>query len=189
MDKIVQILGTLFVDERNIKRYNLLLKETSKSNNNSFTRRNKMSDCRILDIDNVARIGLMYIDGDTLEDILVEKLGHTDYVFENFNIVKKSLMKLEKINPELRLISEIWQRRIDNEDAVFPAVAGRALPIEGSGRRKINRELKAVFETGVKQVLDRGNGVTSYYYPVKNSDAEIVGALELISGVKVANDI
>lgn len=148
-----------------------------------------MSDYRILDIDNVARIGLMYIDGDKLENILVEKLGHTDYVFENFNAVKKSLMKLEKINPELGLIAEIWQRRADNEDVVFPVVAGRALPIEGSRRRWINPEMKAVFETGVKQVYDRGDGIISYYYPIKNSDAEIVGVLELISGVKVANDI
>ncbi len=148
-----------------------------------------MSDYRILDIDNVARIGLMYIDGDKLENILVEKLGHTDYVFENFNAVKSSVIKLEKINPDLNLIAVIWQRRIDNEDVVFPVVCGRALPVEGHGRRWINQHMREVFETGQKRVYDRGNGVVSYYYPIKNSDAEIVGVLELISGVIVPNDI
>ena len=148
-----------------------------------------MSDYRVLDIDNVARIGLMYIDGDRLENILIEKLGHTDYDFVNFNVVKKAVMKLEKINPELALIAEVWQQRADNEDVVVPVVAGRALPIEGSRRRWINQEMKSVFESGSSQIFKRENDVVSYYYPIKNSDADIVGVLELISGVKEANDI
>ena len=148
-----------------------------------------MSGYRSLDIDNVARIGLMYIDGDRFEEILLDKLGHTDYHFENFNVVKKAVSKLEKINPDLNLIAVLWQRRINNEDAVVPLVAGHALPVEGWRRRKINEEMRVTYDTGEKQVYARENGAVSYYYPVKNSNAEIVGVLELLSGVRERNDI
>jgi hypothetical protein len=148
-----------------------------------------MRECRVLDIDNVARIGLMFIDGDKLEDVLLDKLGHTDYDFENFNILKKVLMKIEKINPDLDLTAVLWQNRPDNENLVVPVVAGNALPVEGWGRKNVNPSMKAVFEAGTSQVLKHDGEIASYYYAVKNSNAEIVGVLELLSGLRTPNDI
>jgi hypothetical protein len=79
---------------------------------------------------------------------------------------------------------------------VVPLVVGNAAAIEGHQRRKANPLIKSVFETGEKQVLKR-TGVANYppyhplkgssvlyshYYPIKNSDAEIVGVLEIMYG-------
>lgn len=148
-----------------------------------------MSNFKVLDIDTIARIGLMYINGDKLEDVLLDKYGHTDYDFDNFNDLKKSIMKLERIDPDLGLTAILWQLRIDNENLVTPVVAGNALPVEGWQRQPVNPEMKKVFETGSNQIKERNENLYSYYYPVKNSDAEIVGVLELLYGSREANDI
>ncbi len=142
-----------------------------------------------LDIENVARIGLMYLDGDKLEGILLDRHGDTDYDFENFNEVKKSIMKLERINPDLNLSAFLWRLHPDNKNMVIPVVAGNALPVEGWQRIKANEVIKAVFETGEKKVMNRTETLSSYYYPVRNSDDEIVGVLELLYGERERNDI
>jgi hypothetical protein len=142
-----------------------------------------------LDIDSVARIGLLYLDGDRLENILLDRYGHTDYDFENFNAVKKSLIKMEKINPVLDLTAILWQLRPDNDELVVPVVAGNAFPFEGWRRTYINGEMKQVFMTGEKQVKRRSEACSSYYYAVRNSDDEIVGVLELIHGQREKGDI
>ena len=41
-----------------------------------------------LDIDSVARIGLMYLDGDQFETVLLDRFDHTDYDFDRFINVK-----------------------------------------------------------------------------------------------------
>lgn len=142
-----------------------------------------------LDIENVARIGLMYLDGDKLEEILLDRYGDTDYDFDNFNEVKKSIMKLERINPDLKLSAFLWRLHPNNSNMAIPVVAGNALPMEGWGRTLANEVIKAVFETGEKKVMKRTETLTSYYYPVRNSDDEIVGVLELLHGDRERNDI
>lgn len=141
-----------------------------------------------LDVDCVARIGLLYIDGDKLEDVLIDKVStSTDditYNHEYFNELKISLLKLEKINPELNLTAVLWQSRPNNINYGMPVVAGNALPFEGPDFPAINEEIKCVLRTGVSQKLKRPDGAASHYYPVKNSNSVIVGVLELISNYK-----
>jgi hypothetical protein len=149
----------------------------------------KMYNYMKLDIDNIARIGLIYLDGDKLEDILLDKYGHTDYHFENFNAVKKSLLKLERIDPGLDLTAVLWQLRPDNSELAVPVAAGNALPVEGWQRTKVNDEMRVTFDKGINMVKKRSDTCTSYYYAVKNSDAEIVGVLELLHGYRVKGDI
>ena len=87
-----------------------------------------------LDFDSVARIGLMFLDGDALEDILLDRYGHPDYDFDNFNSCKITLLKLERMNPSLGLTAILWQLRPDNEEMAVPVAAGAALPLEDISR-------------------------------------------------------
>ncbi|MFV0400001.1 MAG: hypothetical protein ACK5LX_05200 [Oscillospiraceae bacterium] len=134
-----------------------------------------------LDIDSVARIGLLYLDGDSFEDVLLDAYGHVDYDFDNFNRCKTSLMLLQRINPALEVAAILWQRRPDNPAMAVPLVASGSLPLEGHGISPISPELGAALSGQWGVVRNRAEGV-SRYYPVKNSDGEIVGALELLQG-------
>jgi hypothetical protein len=148
---------------------------------------------RFLDIDNVARIGLMYIDGDKLEDVLVDKLtldyDNVNYDHICFNDLKIAVLKLERINPDLSLTAILWQLRPDNRELVVPVLAGSALPEEGWEITEINSEMKKVFETGMSQTRKRAGTCSSFYYPVRSSNADIVGVLELLHGRKHRKDI
>jgi hypothetical protein len=143
----------------------------------------------ILDIDNIARIGLMYIDGDLFEDVLLDKAGHTDYDFDKFNQLKISLLKLEKISPTLDIAAILWRSYPTNKDAVTPLIVGSALPFEGTKRTAPNRELALAFKTGERQVRRWNENCRSYYYPFYNSDEEIVGVLELLCGRGYKQDV
>lgn len=141
-----------------------------------------------LDVESVGRIALLFIDGDRLENVLLDKVGHTDYDFDNFNTLKKSLIKVERINPSLDLTAVLWQLRPDNPDVALPVICGNALPMEGWQGTRPNAELKAAFEGGCCTVKQRA-GCSSTYLPVKNSDAETVGVLELLHGKRLKGDI
>lgn len=140
-----------------------------------------------LNAESVGAIALLYIDGDALEDVLLDKHGHPDYDFANFNALKKALMKAERINPALDLTAVLWQLRPDNKAMALPLVCGNALPAEGWQGARPNAALAAAFE-GRCGAWDRGT-CRSHYFPVKNSDAEIVGALELLEGDRQKGDI
>ena len=75
---------------------------------------------RRLDIDNVARIGLMFLDGDKFENVMTDKLSldydDVNYVYNDFNELKVSMLKLERISPELNISTVLWQLRPDNRD-------------------------------------------------------------------------
>lgn len=148
-----------------------------------------MSSYTDLDVDSVARIGLMYVDGDQFEEVLLDKHGHTDYDFARFILVKHSLTHMEQINPALRLDAILWQRHPANEHIVRPLVAGRSLPLEGWMVSKINSEMNETYTTGVQQVKQRSPKRISHYYPVRNSDDEIVGVLELLQGMDEIEDM
>ncbi len=142
-----------------------------------------------LDFDSVARIGLLFLDGDSLEDVLLDKYGHPDYDFDKFNNCKITVMRIEKINPTLSLTAVLWQRRPDDPCFAVPVVAGNALPREGYGISPIPAPMERAFSGDFGPVLAREGDSVSRYYPVKNSDAEIVGVLELLSTHKERNDI
>lgn len=142
-----------------------------------------------LDVDSIAKIGLMFMDGDSLEDVLLDKIGHTDYDFDKFNVCKIVLMKIERMNPSLKVTGIIWQHRADNCDIAIPVIAGKSLPYEGWQRTEVTDEMRRAFEGefGVKKT--RSSMASSHYYPVKNSDCGIVGVLELIVGNRDQLDI
>ena len=144
---------------------------------------------RLLDPDNIARIGLMFIDGDSFESVLLDKLGHVDYDFDAFNRCKIPLMKIERMNPELEITAILWQPRLVNPDIMVPLVAGKALPFEGWQFAVVNDEMRRALAGEFGAVKRRSHACQSHYYPLRNSDAETVGLLELIVGDKFAVDI
>ena len=144
---------------------------------------------RQLDVDNIARIGLMFVDGDSFENVLIDRIGHVDYDFDAFNRCKIPLMKIEKINPDLKITAAMWQYRADNHEYALPLVAGQALPFEGWARALVNPEMRRAFGGEFGPVKTRSAACNSHYYPIKNSNAEIVGVLELIVGDKIAVNI
>lgn len=142
-----------------------------------------------LDLESVARIGLMYLDGDQFEEVLLDRHGDTDYDFERFASVKNALTRLENINPGLGICAVLWQLHPKNARLAVPLVAGRSLPPEGWRRTPVHAEMAFVWESGKPQVKKRENGLTSHYYPVRNSDDEVVGVLELLQGMKEIEDL
>ena len=146
-----------------------------------------------LDVDNVARIGLMYIDGDKLETVLLNKTSaSTDditYDHAQFNELKMALLKLEKINPDLNLSALLWQQRPGNPDVVMPIVVGSALPCEGPDFPFASDDMKAVFRTGESHSVTKNCGCMAHYYAVRNSDELIAGVLELFQSAVAKNDI
>ena len=141
-----------------------------------------------LDFDSIAAIGLMFLDGDCVEEILLDKYGHVDYDFDKFNHCKKVLMKIERINPELGIHAYLWQKRPDNAGLRVPIVAASTVPFEGSHNMSpIGKETEAAFGGTFGTIATKANGTQAHYYPVKNSDAEIVGILELSGDGRVVS--
>lgn len=148
-----------------------------------------MAGCCDLDIDSVARIGLLYLDGDALEEVLLDRYGHPDYDFDKFNTCKIALMKLERINPQLGLTAVLWQLRPDDDSLAVPVVAGNALPLEGYRPAPVSPALRAALDGEFGSRTVRTETCCSHYYPVRNSDGEICGALELLAGPRPKIDI
>ena len=148
-----------------------------------------MANCTELDADSVARIGLMFLDGDSLEEVLLDPYGHPDYDFDRFNACKIALLKIERINPALQAYAILWQRRPDNPVLAVPVVAGSALPVEGYQPTRISPALSSALKGEFGTLTEREAGCCSRYYPVYNSDGEPVGALELLLHARQRNDI
>jgi hypothetical protein len=115
-----------------------------------------------------------------LNDPLVLYEDDTDYNIPLFNILKKALMKIERLNPDLDISGTLWQWYPTNKRMASPAVAGKALPKEGWSISPCNPSLyKALTEdANTSYTLENGRGV--YYFPVKTSAGDMVGALELV---------
>ena len=142
-----------------------------------------------LDIDSVAKIGLMFLDGDALEEILLDRYGHPDYDFDKFNSCKITLLRLERMNPTLGLTAILWQLRPDNGEMAVPVAAGTALPLEGYRPCPVSPALRKALDGEFGAAAHRSESCWSHYYPVRNSDGEIVGALELLEGLRPHVDI
>ncbi len=141
-----------------------------------------------LSIVEVARIARMYIDGDAVETLLLDKTGHVDYDFEQFTAVKATLTKAERINGELGLAAVIWARRAGEPGCAEPLVCASQLPVEGWLAVRINGPMQKAFQGAENAVLERDTS-TSHYFPIYNSDHEIAGVLELLSSKNDRNDI
>jgi hypothetical protein len=136
----------------------------------------------------IARIGLTFIEGDAVEDALLDKYGPVDYDFDKFNQVRKVLGKMHKLAPDLDMVCIVWQQRPDNPEVVFPLVLCTSFPLEWWRKQKPNAFLKRAF-LGEETVYERGGRCKSLYYPIRNSDERIVGALEIVCDSKYHGDI
>lgn len=140
-------------------------------------------------IDGIARIGLMFLDGDAFEEVLIDQEAHTDYRFAPFNQLRACLLNIEKLDPDLDISAILWRFIHDNNYVAEPIICGNALPQTGWRRVYANRELREAYLTGGRTVLDYGGGCTSSYYPFRNSDQDIVGVLELLVGRGYRKDV
>lgn len=143
---------------------------------------------RSLTITEAARIARMYLDGDRVETLLLDKTGHVDYDFESFNIIKASLMKAERINPDLKYSLILWTERAGKRNIVEPIVCASVLPVEGWRETEANKSLIRAL-SGEEDVHYLRDNSESTYFPVYNSDHEIVGAIEFLIMNDEANDI
>ena len=145
---------------------------------------------RILDMENIGRIGLMFIDGDLLAKVLKDPYtcdeDDTNYDIPAFNCLKKALMKTERMNPDKYLTGVLWQRYPANKLMASPAVAGKSMPWK-SQSWMITKCAPALYEAMESDKLtsaEFSDGRRTLYFPVKSSSGEIVGALELTEGAK-----
>lgn len=143
---------------------------------------------RILDIETIARIGLMFLDGDALRDVLVDPLtgddDDTDYNAGHFNALKKALMKIERFDPDRYITGLLWQWHHINRKLAIPAVAGKALPATGWRAVPCTQELYDCMTKRVPTSRAAGEDRVSYFYPILSSASDVVGALELVDGGK-----
>lgn len=146
----------------------------------------------------IARIGALFVPGDMLEDVMPPErreypllvdsslsrfaLGdEVDFVEEHFNALKRVLLLTERIDSSRQPYAALWIRRPEAPSLGEVMVAGGALPSEGSHIQELWPEILRAF-SGLPTRWDRGAGQT-VYYPIRNSDEEIVGVLELTDNV------
>ncbi len=142
----------------------------------------------------VARIGLLFMDGDALERVQRERVSvdqdDIDYDYAAFNSLKATLLRIERIRPELRLFAALWQLRSDNPGVVAAVVCGSKHSC-GAGpilwppaaapywvAQPAHPDMIRAFATG-EPVQRLWPGGASWYFPVRNTDYETVGLLEL----------
>ncbi len=140
------------------------------------------------EVDRLARVCLLFLDGDDLERLLIDQRQHTDYRFEEFNRLKAVLSKTERIVSEEDVTAVLWRLFPGNPYVAEPLVAGNALPNTGWRRTFSSMQMRSAYR-GEPTVLVWPEGGSSYYYPVRNSDEEIVGVLELLIGRGYRKDV
>jgi hypothetical protein len=142
-----------------------------------------------LDLDGVAEVGGIFLNGDLLEEVSIDPSNvQVDYDFDKFNELKRCVMKIERINPGLGVTCILWRTRLGNEDAAEPLVCGKALPNENWDKADVNPDMRSALN-GKPAVFTRENGSVSNYYPIYNSDHEIAGFMELLTSVADRKDI
>ncbi|MDG0792525.1 hypothetical protein OMP38_17830 [Cohnella ginsengisoli] len=146
----------------------------------------------------IARLGALFLPGDFLEDVMPPErreyplkvagtdsqfaLGdEVDFVEDHFNALKRVLLLTERIDPLRRPYAALWIRRPENPALGEVMVAGGSLPSEGADIMPLWPEILRAF-SGRPTRRDRGGGQT-VYFPVRNSDEDIVGVLELTENV------
>lgn len=142
---------------------------------------------QLLDIDTIGRIGLMFLDGDLLADVLVDPYtwddDDTDYNAENFNALKKVLMKLERMNPTQYITGVLWLWYPQNKRMAVPAVAGRVLPDTGHRIVACTPSMYQALTTG-NRTTEEKEGKLHSYFPIKKACGKVVGVLALTYGAE-----
>ena len=142
---------------------------------------------RVLDIENIGRIGQMFIDGDLLKEVVADPLtcdeDDTNYNISAFNILKKALSKTERLNPDIYLAGILWQWYPANKRMVAPAVVGRHLPGDFYTAPWMINDCPSALAEAMRNnkhtCVVREDGFDTFYFPIKTSAGDVVGALEL----------
>ncbi|CAI6080162.1 hypothetical protein [Cohnella sp. JJ-181] len=151
------------------------------------------------DLMEIARLGVLFLPGDFLEDIMPPErkeypllvadsdsefalTDEIDFVEDHYNALKRVLLLTERIDSTRSPYAALWIRRPENPALCEVMVAGSALPSEGVLIQKLWPELARAFG-GMPTRRNRDRGQT-VYYPVRNSDEEIVGVLELTENIE-----
>jgi hypothetical protein len=150
---------------------------------------------RLLDIENIGRIGLMFINGDLLRDVLIDPYtcdeDDTNYNIPAFNALKAALSKIERMNPDVYMTGVLWQWYPGNRRMAAPAVVGRAHPVTGwkipdppTGWviSDCSDELLDAMQNRNITSIDHADGRRTCYFPVRTSTGDVAGALELTEG-------
>ena len=142
---------------------------------------------RTLDIQNIGRIGQMFIDGDLLQNVMADPLtcdeDDTNYNIPVFNTLKKVLMKIERMNPDIYYSGIIWLWYPANKRMVIPAVVGRHLSADFSaGPWLINNappEMAEAMQSNKNTAAAGSHGHKTYYFPIATAAGDVVGVLDL----------
>ena len=137
-------------------------------------------------IDGIARIGLLFLDGDDFEEVLIDQEAHTDYRFAPFNRLRSCLSKIEVLDPQLDVSAILWRFIPGNSYVAEPIIAGNALPQTGWRRIYAGPMLRQAYLTGGRAVQEYGAGCASYYYGFRNSDQDIVACWNCSWGAAIA---
>lgn len=134
----------------------------------------------------IARIALLFLDGDAFENVIPERwrefknFDDLDYNEQEFNQLKVALMKTEQLRRGIAAV--LWRRRPDDasKGEIVVAASTSSTWAPGRGIIPLPARLIRCFEKGDwVTIFHRKKGTRSYYAPLRNSDDEIVGALEL----------
>ena len=131
------------------------------------------------EVDVIARVALLFLNGDDFERLLIDQRQHTDYRFDEFNRLKEVLLKAERFCEGADVAAILWRQFPGNPYVAEPLVAGSALPNTGWRRVRSGPEMRLAFH-GERTAREWPGAGCSFYYPLKNSDEEIVGVLELL---------
>ena len=144
---------------------------------------------KLLEISEISRIALLFLNGDDFENVLLDQIGPTDYDFNKFNGLKKVLLAVPMIDPSWTVDAILWQPYACNRRVGMPLVVGTSLPQQGCKRCYLNQEIFSVLQGGAPCRKDWREGLWSHYEALRNSDDEIVGVLELQVGLKDKKDV
>ncbi|MFC3770197.1 hypothetical protein [Paenibacillus sp. GCM10012303] len=133
----------------------------------------------------IARVGSLFLCGDWLEQVMTpERRSYVsgddiDFDEDSFNALKRTLLLTERIDRSRRDVTCcLWVRRPDHPSRAETLIGGRSLPVEGHHIIEMGPELCRAF-AGMPTSRIRSGGEETVYYPVRNSEEEIVGVLEV----------
>ena len=144
---------------------------------------------RLLDIENIGRIGQMFLSGDLLQKVLVDAYtwdeDEINYDIPVFNALKATLLKIERINPDMRVAGRLWLWYGANRRMAIPVM--RCTEEGGISHiiQPASPALLAALRGGQTADEARADGRRVFYFPLRDSTDTVVGALELAEGTGV----
>lgn len=146
-----------------------------------------------MDIRDIARIGLLFLSGDDVQRAMTmpdwRDSDYIDFDHQRFNSVKQVLLRIERIDPGQRLFCAVWTRRPDDANACEVIALGskRAWgprPLVWPPSPEPFWEIMPMFDA-LSEALEGAAsraaypGAESWFFPIRDSETEIAGALEL----------